>query len=198
LVVAAAILIAGPALTALFAHFAALGALLARALARFAAFAFAIGPIAVAPAAPATELAFAALELLRLLALREFDIRLLRRRVGGGLALLGSFGFRRGFFVAFEIPLVGEAIRRRLHRHRGLHGAHEAEVVICVLQVILAQHAIAGARGVARQLQVSFVNVRSRATDLYLRAIALQRAIGLVMIVVPAARFAAAASLTLH
>src|SRR5262249_14087951 len=40
-----------------------------------------------------------------------------------------------------------------------LHGAQQAEIVLCVLQVILGQHPVAGRRGVAGELLVLFEHV---------------------------------------
>lgn len=141
--------------------------------------------------------ALAAIELLLGLVLREFRVGLLfaflRYRFG---FLTFSFGCA---FLFTLILTVAEAVRRGLNWNRGLHRADEPEIVIRVLKVVFAKDPVAGRRRVARQLQIAFKNMSSRPADFHVRPCALHRPIGLVMVVVmSAARLAAAASLTLH
>ena len=78
-----------------------------------------------------------------------------------------------------------------------------------VLEIILAHYAVAGRGRVPRELQIAFIDMRRRPTDLHVRTVALQRAIRLIVVVVlvvmptaataaTAARFPAPAPLTLH
>ena len=84
------------------------------------------------------------------LAGREFDVRL----IAAFACALGAFRSRfttfgaRALVVAFNILIVvAEAILLRvlllLHRHRRLHQTQHAEIVLGVLEVVLAHHAIA-------------------------------------------------------
>ena len=118
-------------------------------------------------------------------------------------ALFGGFRFRRALFFAFELLLGAVAFRRR-RRRGGLHQPHEAEVMIRMLQIILAQHPVARGRRITRQLQVAFIDVRGRTTDLGVRPIAFHGPVGvsaaaaLMIVMMSAAWFTTAAPLTLH
>ena len=89
---------------------------------------------------------------------------------------------------------------RLRRRHSRLHLPPEPEIVVGVLQVVLAQHPVSRARGIARKLQVPLVDVGSRAADFRLRPGALHLAVRVLLVVMmtAAARFTAAAPLTLH
>ncbi len=108
-------------------------------------------------------------------------------------------------FIAFVI--VFEAIVvHLLHRHGGLHLAHEPEIVIGVLHVIFAEHAVARRRRVARELQIALQDQRCVSAHLAaLGTVAFHRPIGMEIstttaaaVVMTAAGFTTAASLTLH
>lgn len=195
------------AILASFALFTAFGAVAAFATA------FAIA-VTASPAATTAEFTvaatFAAIEILLPLAFREFDVGLLAA-LGGAFAAFGRrFAFSgSAFFIALEF-----AFRRTvaillllLDRNRRLHQAQHAEVMLSVLEIILAHHAIARAGRVTRELQVALVDHRGWSADLHVRAVALKCAVRvvvpaaaatLVTTVVPAARLTTAASLTLH
>ena len=137
-----------------------------------------------------------------LLARRKLDIGLicaLRRRCG--LALFGPF--RPGSAFLIELRFAAETFGLRRRRRR-LHLPHQPEIVVGVLQIVLAQHPVARSGRVARQLQVALVNERGRAAEFGVRSIGLERAIGrvvsaaAVIVMTAAARFTTAAPLTLH
>jgi hypothetical protein len=154
------------ALTARFA-FGALAARLALftrfAVHVFAAFtgfdAFALAICAETRTAAATTAAAFALIALPI-GLLKLGVRSLVT-LGARLGLLAVLGFERGLVVALtvEIGTLVEAIGlRRLHRDGRLHRTPQAEVVIGVLEIILAQNAIAGAARVAGKLQVPLMD----------------------------------------
>jgi hypothetical protein len=159
---------------------------------------------AIAPAAATTEVAVAleiAFALLALAALLARELALGLLAIFGG-ARLDDFTLGRALFIAFLIA-VAKAIDLRLHRHGRLHRAQQTEIMVGVLEIILAQHAVAGAGGVARILQIAFVDQRRWAAHFRaLRTAALHRAVGILvmMIVMSAARLttSATAPLTLH
>ena len=120
-----------------------LSALFIAALARVvAALAFAVRTEAAA--APATTAIVAIATILLLLALRIFDVRLVAGLSGDAFAAVGRLVLGAALFVAIEVLFAGVAILLLLRRRRSrLHLAHEAEIMICVLEVILAQHPVA-------------------------------------------------------
>ena len=145
----------------------AVGALFAAALGLSAFAATLSRTEAIAAAASAVEAAIAVhgrLTLLILLALRVVALRVQLRR---------------------WLPRLRPRTRplRRRHRpcrrqsarcgggHGRLHRPQQAEIVIRVLQVVFAENAIAGAGRVARELEVTLVNVRRRAAHLGLRTV---------------------------
>src|SRR5439155_13553838 len=90
-------------------------------------------------------------------------------------------------------------------RTGGLHRPKQAEVVLSVLQVILAEDPVAGRRGVPGELLVFLEDVLGVAADLRaLGAVGIERAIGVLGLRLAAAAAAAsaaaaiAAALTLH
>src|SRR5690606_38442952 len=67
--------------------------------------------------------------------------------------------------------VVGAEDRLRL-RHLGLRRRHQAVVVLGMLQVVLAGHAVAGRLGVTGKLDVFLGDMQRRAADLHVRAVA--------------------------
>jgi hypothetical protein len=204
-------------LCAFTARFALLAAFAARfatfiAFARFktAAFAFAFRTEAIAAVAVAATalIAFTACALLWAFALRIVGIGLV---VAAVLSVFSAFAFGPALVIAFIIAVIEAVVLLLLlHRHGGLHRAHETEIVIGVLHVVFAQHTVARTGGVASELQVAFKNVGGRTTDLDLGSVALERPVRVVVsataaatlatviIATTAARLTAAAPLTLH
>jgi len=195
-----------PAFAAQFAAFAA--------FARFeaAAFAFAFWPeAATAIAISATAwIAFAASALLlrALFALRVFSAGLIVT-IATGLGFFAALALGTALVVAFIVAVV--EVLLLLHRHCGLHRADKSEIVIGMLRVVFAQHAVPRAGGVSGELQIPLKNVRRRTTNLDLRTVALERAVRMVMptttaaaavvavvITTTAARLTTTAPLTLH
>lgn len=151
------------ALRALFAAITVIFTVFAAFVAHFpfaSTITIAVAAITIAPATAATaEIAFATLtvELLLLLFARgEINVGLIAAFFAAGLCFAATHldGFSRALFA---IALAFEVLRLR-GRHRGLHRAHEPKIVVGVLRVILAQNPIARTRGIARELQVAFVN----------------------------------------
>jgi hypothetical protein len=160
----------------------------------------------VAPAATPARIAVAITIKIALIAplLLEVGLRLLFACTGDALhiAFLGDLGLWRALFLAIEVALAGIAISLR-RRHRRLHLPQQTEIMISVLEIILAQHSIAGGGRIARVLQVALVHDRRRAPNLgIVRAVAFHRPVRVVVVVVlmPAATTwsPAAAALTLH
>jgi hypothetical protein len=117
-----------------------------------------------------------------------------------GLLFAAAVVFRRlGLEVDVEaggILVAAEDLRDRPVR---LHGAKGAEVVFGVLQVVLREHPVAGRRRVAGELLVALEDGLGGAADLHIvRSVRLERAIGVVLGLAPAATAAIAAALTLH
>jgi hypothetical protein len=181
----------------------ALAAVFAR-LTRFAAFTAALGAETVAAAAIAatTKITVATLELAVLLALAEFRVSLIAG-FGVGFAL-AAFALAGAIFVAFILGFGAEALANLRRRHRRLHAAHEAEIVIRVLHVVFAQHTVARGSRVARELQIALIDRRGVAANLAaFRAIALHGAVGVLIVIIvvmptTAARLPTATTLTLH
>lgn len=162
--------------------------------------------IAATTIAASTEIAVAAtVKLPVLFALWKIRIWLVAAAFGRNLAL-GAFIIRATFFVAFIVWLGVEALAQLRSGHSWLHRAHHAEVMIGVLQIILAQHPISRGGRIARELQVTLVNHRGVTANLHLWAIALHGAVRVVVVVIiavvvmstTAARLTTAATLTLH
>ena len=178
---------------ALFAAFAA-------TLFTFAAF-FAARTETIAAPAPASALAIATAIKLLLLALREFDVRLIGAFGGDGVITVRAFTFCATLVTVFIILIVAKIC---LWRRRGrLHQSHKAEIMIGVLEIILAQHTVTRRRRVARQLEIALIDMRRRTANLYVRPVALHRPIRVliipvVMMMTTAARLTTAAPLTLH
>lgn len=121
-----------------------------------------------------------------------------RRRVFGG------FGGRRlgaALILEVDVEAAGDVVAaqdlgRRLGR---LHGAHDAEVVLGVLQVAFSQNTVAGRRGVARELLVLLKNVLGVAAHLHaVRAVGVERPVRVLLLRLAAAAAAIAAALALH
>jgi hypothetical protein len=187
---------------------AALSALFAVFATAFAFATLAIRPVTVAAATTTAEAILAALGVLLMLRtlLLELAFRLLALAARGfGFAALGAFGLRR-FIFSVEIRLVGEAVLLHWGRHRRLHLAQEAEIVLGVLEEIFRRHPVAGRLRVARHLQVALIDERRRPADFPLRAIALHRPVRVLMtatlvvmvMTTATARLTTAATLTLH
>jgi len=158
----------------------------------------------VAATAEITVATITTIELLLALALWEISVGLLAAAVGGLGFALGAFAIDAALLIAFVIVLEAIVVHL-LHRHRGLHLTHEAEIVIGVLHVIFAEHAVAGRRCVAGELQIAFKDQGCVATHLAaLRPVTLHRPIGMEIsataaaVVMTAAGLTTAASLTLH
>lgn len=85
-----------------------------------------------------------------------------------------------------------------------LQRAKQPEIVFGVLEIVLRQDPIAGGAGVARQLLIAFEDVLGVATHLHVvGTVGLERAIGVLLRLAPAAAVAASAAaiataLTLH
>jgi hypothetical protein len=176
----------------------------ARFAAAFATFFAFVRAIAVAAATAATAFAttFTVELLLRLLALREFNVRLIA--LAAAFTAFGRFGLGARVFVALGF-VVAIAVVHLLGRRRSwLHRPPQAEIVICVLQIILAQHAIAGTRRIARELQIPLMDVSRRPAHFYFRAVAFHLPVRVLLMVVSVMTAAtttwltAAAPLTLH
>lgn len=188
-----------------FGALLAFAATLASFTAAFAFFAFVAAIAAAAATPPASAVAFAAfalLELALLLALVEFGFGLI---AFAAFAFIGAFGLSAHFLVTFSI-IVAEAVIELLGgRRRWLHRAHQTEIMVGVLQVVFAQHAITGACRIARQLQIALKDVSGRPADFRVRTVALHRAVWLMMMAAvvvmsttTTAWLTAAAPLTLH
>jgi hypothetical protein len=176
--------------------------------ARFAALTLALATKAIAASTAAAEFAFApTILLLLLLALLKIGIGLIAAFCKG-FAILCALGLLP-LLIAIHVVVVSLVLRLR-RRLRRLHGADEPEIMVSVLEVVLAQDSIARTRGVARKLQVALKDHRRRTADFGLGPVALQRAVGVLMatattattaviaVMSTTARPTAAAPLTLH
>lgn len=91
--------------------------------------------------------------------------------------------------IGLTVGLLGGGLGLLL----SLSGTHDAEIMLGVLKVIFGQHAVAGGVGIARELEIFLVHMRSRATDFDLRSGRIEGAIGIV-----ALRPTAASARTFH
>lgn len=106
--------------------------------ASFRAFALAARTEAVASAATAAIVTVKLL--LRLLALGKLDVGLIALLASGGL---GFAALVVRSFVAVELLVAAETVVLRGWRGR-LHGAQQAEIMVGVLEIVFAEHAVAG------------------------------------------------------
>jgi hypothetical protein len=108
---------------------------------------------AAAPPAPAAEISVTLL-----LALGRLALQLLVVAAGGLSGIAAVFVFRPAFVAKFLIS--AEPLCLRLRRRRGrLHGAQQAEIMVSVLKVIFAEHAIPRGCRIPRQLQIALMNM---------------------------------------
>ena len=78
--------------------------------------------------------------------------------------------------------------------------------MLSVLEVVFRRDPVAGACGIARELQITLIDMRGGSADLHIRTVAFKHSVRMLMAVivsvalmmVPAAGFAAATALTLH
>src|SRR6185312_1255588 len=191
----------------------ALGALARRAILALAVIPvvpLALVPLALVPLIPLAivPLPVVALAVLALAAVVALALVALPRPLA--LALLTAIGLRlrrllgRLAALVLEVDVVAGrelvATDDLADRTLRLHGAQDPEVVLGVLQVVLRQHAVAGRRGVARQLLVLFVDVLGCAAHLHaVRPVRIERAVGVVLgLAAAATTTATAVALTLH
>src|SRR6185312_14264253 len=186
----------------------ALGALARRAILALAV--IPVVPLALVPLIPLAivPLPVVALAVLALAAVVALALVALPRPLA--LALLTAIGLRlrrllgRLAALILEVDVVAGrelvATDDLADRTLRLHGAQDPEVVLGVLQVVLRQHAVAGRRGVARQLLVLFVDVLGCAAHLHaVRPVRIERAVGVVLgLAAAATTTATAVALTLH
>jgi hypothetical protein len=87
------------------------------------------------------------------------------------LGLVAAFGCfaARGLVLALVFAAFRKPLARLRQRHSRLHRAPQPEIVVGVLQVILAQDAIAGTRRIARQLQIALIDVGGRPANFRIR-----------------------------
>lgn len=114
-----------------------------------------------------------------------------------------SFCRRLGAALVLEVDVEAAGIGIAAENLGGglgrLHGAHGAEVVLGVLQVILGQHAVAGRGRVPGELLVLFENVLGVAAHLHaVRAIGVEGPVRVLLLRLAAAATAIAAALALH
>jgi hypothetical protein len=115
----------------------------------------------------------------------------------GGLALFGAVGLRLGAALVLEIYVEarGELVATEdlAGRTLRLDGAQQAEIVFGVLQVVLAEHPVAGGVRVAGQLLVFLEDVLGVAPHLdALGPVAVEGAIGVLLLRLATAATAAA------
>lgn len=186
------------ALSALFARRAAFG----RSFTAFTVATLAVGAIAIATAtAPATAFAIKVAALM--LTATELSFGLLALTAGFGF---GGVAFSASVLVTVELGFVatGEAVRLRLRRRSSwLHRTHQPEIVISVLEIVLAENPIPRRGRVTCELQVALINERRRPTHLTaLRPRTLHGAVRVLIIVIvvlsTTAGPTATATLTLH
>jgi hypothetical protein len=116
--------------------------------------AFTVGTEAVAPATTtASAIAVETALLLASVLLFAFAV---------AFAFTARIAFAAGVFLTVELSFVsaGKAVGLGLRRRHGrLHRTHETKIVICVLEIILAQHPVARGRRIARELQIALIDV---------------------------------------
>jgi hypothetical protein len=121
--------------------------------------------------------------------------------VGRGLGRFGGRRLSAALVLEVDVEAAGEVVAaknfgRRLGR---LHGAHDPEIVLGVLQVVFSQNAVAGGRRVAGELLVLFENVLGVAAHLHaVRAVGIERPVRVLLLRLAAAAAAIAAALALH
>jgi len=140
----------------------------------------------------------AALQLVAILLIEPRRVRLIAVCAAFILLLAISVHGRLAVLRAFAILLLQQA----LARHRG---RHHAIIVFGVLEIRFVPHAVAARLRVTSVLCVLLVDLRGRAPDFYIRSIALERSVAVVMVVIATTTTAAAAAgltpappLTLH
>lgn len=169
------------AFTILVAVLVAMAITIAIARLHVAAFAIAgLETIAAAATAPEIIVLIVTVVVVLLAAfVGEFRIRLIADALRTLALRVGVVG---AAIVVVEILLArAEAVgdwRRR--RKRRLAQAPETEIMLGVLEIILAHHAIARGGRISRQLQIAFVDVGCRSTDFNVRAVALHGAVRVV------------------
>ena len=103
---------------------------------------------------------------------------------GFGGSSVGGFGLGLGAFILeIDVEARGEVVAAEdfAGRAGGLHGAQQAEIVLGVLQVVLAEDAVAGRRGVPGELLVLLEDVLGVAADLgALGAVRIERPVGVL------------------
>jgi hypothetical protein len=109
---------------------------------------------------------------------------------------LAGFSVQIVAVFAVVVGLIGlpEAILCGRRRHGGLHRAQDAEIMLRVLQIAFRHHPIARGTGVARQLQIFFIDRGGVAAHFNVRPIAFKATVGLVV----SAGLTTPAALTLH
>ncbi len=119
-------------------------------------------------------LVIVALTFIPLFALITFLVAILGLFTGPGLEI-GLRAFT-GHAIALVPAALTAALTGRLEAARlidlagGLGRHQHAPIMFGMLQVILALHPVTGRLGIARQLQVFFVNMGGSATDLHVRS----------------------------
>ena len=122
------------------------------------------------------------------------------------LAVVGvGFGGRGGLSPALvlevDVEAVGELVAAEdlARRTRGLHGPHDPEVMLGMLQVVLGQHAVAARRRVTGELLVLFENVLGVAAHLdAVGAVRIESPVRVLLLRLATATASIAAALTLH
>lgn len=120
---------------------------------------------------------------------------------------LSSLGFGGGgglgpaLVLEVDIHAGGElvAAQNLARRALRLHGAHDPEVMLCVLQIVLGQYAVAGRRGVAGKLLVLLEHVLGVAAHLdAIGPVRVEGPVRVLLLRLAATATSVAAALTLH
>ena len=122
-------------------------------------------------------------------------VRFRRLRLGGR----GGLGAALVLEIDVEARDELVATQNLTGRTLGLHGPHDAEIVFCVLKVVLGEDPVPGGAGVARQLLILFEDVLGVAANLHaLGAVGVESTVGVLLLRLTAAAAAVATALTLH
>ncbi|HRX38392.1 MAG TPA: hypothetical protein P5072_03070, partial [Parvularculaceae bacterium] len=92
-----------------------------------------------------------------------------------GVTMISAIAVRTLMRVA-DRGLIAICVRRLNMRLR-LHGADDAEIVFCVLEIVFRFHSVARRSRVARERQILVVNLVGGSTDAHIRSIGVKSAI---------------------
>ena len=84
------------------------------------------------------------------------------------------------FFCVFAIAALALLMLFLTALLSGLCGGHETEIMFGVLEIVLGGNAVASGVRITGKRLVFFIDVRSRAADLYVGTIAVKSPVGIV------------------